>query len=170
MPTDAGSSDEFYVRGMHALPQHGFATDTAFDKLIEHNPFLYRVYTPKSRPSSQDPFFLGAKFETEEELPEYGSDSEGDETDVSSDISGTTAASITAAGYDDAIKHLDWTKRSESPYISTSFSFAWAIWEASRRFQSGVKHDVHIAVIDARALLGRAVTAVDLLRQGNSDK
>jgi hypothetical protein len=163
--SDAGSSD-FYSHGMHALPQHGFGADMTFDKLVEHNPFLFRVYTPKSRPSTQDPFFLGAKYENEDELPDYDSDN----TDAMSDISGTTAASVTAASYDDAVRHLDWTKRSSSPYISTSFSFAWAVWEASRRYQTGVKHDIHIAVIDARALLGRAVTAVDLLRQGDSEQ
>jgi hypothetical protein len=154
---------------MHALPQHGFGTDISFDKLIEHNRFLFRVYTPKSRPSAQDPFFLGAKFEHEDELPDY-TDADADDSDASSDISGTTAASATAASYDDVIKHLDWTKRSTSPYISTSFSFAWAVWEACRRYRNGVKHDVHIAVIDAHALLGRAVTALELLRQGHPDR
>lgn len=167
--SDAGSS-EFYSRGMDALPQHGFGKDISFDKLIGHNRFLFRVYTPKSRPSAQDPFFLGAKFEHDEELPDQADVDGDDDSDAASDISGTTAASATGASYDDVIKHLDWTKRSTSPYISTSFSFAWAIWEACRRYQNGVKHDVHIAVIDAHALLGRAVTALELLRQGNPDQ
>ncbi|PCH36874.1 hypothetical protein WOLCODRAFT_140621 [Wolfiporia cocos MD-104 SS10] len=66
--------------------------------------------------------------------------------------------------YADVAQHLDWTTRSQSPYISTSFSFAWAIWEATRRYHHGVKHDVEIAVIDAKCVASRAVTAVELLR------
>jgi hypothetical protein len=80
-----------------------------------------------------------------------------------SEASGPAPARAT---YADAVRHLDWTKRATSPFISTSFSFAWAIWDASRRYKQGVKHDVHIAVIDARAVIGRAVTALELLRDG----
>lgn len=166
----AGTPKRPSVKRMDSLPQHGFGADTSFATLVEQNPFLFRVYTPKSRrrsnsSNSTDPFFLGAKFDDEESS---FSDGEFPDTDVgtASDASGSVM-SVSQATYADAIKHLDWTQRSSSPYISTSFSFAWAIWEASRRYQAGVKHDVHIAVIDARALLGRAITALDLLRQGS---
>ena len=69
--------------------------------------------------------------------------------------------------YEDVIQHLDWTQRGQSPYVSTSFSFAWAIWEAIRRYHVNVKHDVEIAVIDARAVADHATTAVELLMKAS---
>ncbi|KAA1474528.1 hypothetical protein DENSPDRAFT_860387 [Dentipellis sp. KUC8613] len=72
-----------------------------------------------------------------------------------------------AGSYADVANHMDWTKKSSSPYVTTSFSFAWAIWEASRRYRANSKHEVEIAVIDARAVAGRAVTALELLRKGS---
>ena len=66
--------------------------------------------------------------------------------------------------YADLQRHLDWTTRSQSPYVTTSFSFFWALWEAVRRYRLGVKHDVEIAVVDARRLRGRARTALEVLR------
>ncbi|KAI5118651.1 hypothetical protein M0805_002571 [Coniferiporia weirii] len=66
--------------------------------------------------------------------------------------------------YADLVRHLDWTTRAHSPYVTTSFSFFWALWEAVRRYRLGVKHDVEIAVIDARRLRDRARTALEVLR------
>lgn len=66
--------------------------------------------------------------------------------------------------YEDLQRHLDWTTRSQSPYVTTSFSFFWALWEAVRRYRFGMKHDVEIAVVDARKLRGRAKTALEVLR------
>jgi hypothetical protein len=157
--------------------------DLTFDKLVDTNPFLFRVYTPKRHRTTdaarRDPFFLGAKYDYEDlsadnveaqaEANAYepsftiGSDGE----DFSEASGSVPSRGATGATYADAIRHLDWTQRSSSPFISTSFSFAWAIWDACRRHQQGVKHDVHIAVIDARAVVGRAVTALELLRRGD---
>lgn len=61
---------------------------------------------------------------------------------------------------------MDWTTKSSSPYVSTSFSFAWAVWEAVRRYHVNMKHDIEIAVIDASAVADQAVTALSLLRKG----
>ena len=69
--------------------------------------------------------------------------------------------------YNDLVRHLDWTTRSSSPYVTTSFSFFWCIWEAVRRYKLGVKHDVEIAVIDARRVQGRAKTALEVLRSAD---
>lgn len=69
--------------------------------------------------------------------------------------------------YEEVAKHMDWTTRGTSPYVTTSFSFAWALWEAVRRYKIGVKHDVEIAVIDARKVIGQAVTALELLRKAS---
>jgi hypothetical protein len=152
---------------MNSLPQYGFGPDMTFEKLVESNPFLFRVYSRHSKSPElerEDPFFLGAKFDLDDE-PVDPTEVDLRGWDGASDAS--TASSAANATYADAIRHLDWTKRSESPYISTSFSFAWAVWEASRRYQDGLKHDVQIAVIDARAVMGRAITALELLRQGN---
>ncbi|KAE9402663.1 hypothetical protein BT96DRAFT_956154 [Gymnopus androsaceus JB14] len=57
---------------------------------------------------------------------------------------------VETATYEDCIQHLSWETRSRSPFISTTFSFAWAFWDALRRFETGVKHDVEIAVIGCR--------------------
>lgn len=57
-----------------------------------------------------------------------------------------------------------------SPFISTSFSFAWCIWDALRRFHQGVKKDVQVAVIDARAIADRAMTAVELLEMSSPNE
>jgi hypothetical protein len=153
---------------MDSLPQHGFGSDTSFASLLDTNPFLFRVYTPKSRAhdaGTSDPFFLGAKFDDEDEAS--FSDAEMTMSDTASDFSGSIS-NISETTYADVIRHLDWRRRSSSPYVSTTFSFAWAIWEASRRYQDGVKHDVHIAIIDARALAGRAITSAELLRKGTT--
>ena len=69
--------------------------------------------------------------------------------------------------YNDLVRHLDWTTRSSSPYVTTSFSFFWCLWEAVRRYKLGVKHDVEIAVIDARRVQGRAKTALEVLRSAD---
>lgn len=66
--------------------------------------------------------------------------------------------------YDDLVRHLDWTTRSSSPYVTTSFSFFWCFWEAVRRYKLAVKHDVEIAVIDSRKVIGRAKSALEVLR------
>ncbi|KAJ6453423.1 hypothetical protein C8R47DRAFT_1229052 [Mycena vitilis] len=42
MSCDSRRSESFY------LPQYGFGTETEFKKLVEQNPFLYRVHSPKS--------------------------------------------------------------------------------------------------------------------------
>jgi hypothetical protein len=66
--------------------------------------------------------------------------------------------------YTEVAGYMDWTTRHSSPYISTSFSFMWAISEAAHRYHFGVKHDVEIAVIDATAIPGRPITVVEILR------
>ncbi|KAF8065055.1 hypothetical protein FPV67DRAFT_167362 [Lyophyllum atratum] len=141
------------------LPQYGFGTDVDFGSLVKDNHFLFRVYTPKEpSPFADDsePSFVAPKFNerytrspAEIKVPPFDSDN------YSRPHTGT---------YADVAKHMDWTTRSSSPYISTSFSFIWSIWEALRRYHVGIKKDVEIAVIDASALSGRAVTAVQLLR------
>lgn len=77
---------------------------------------------------------------------------------------------LMADSYPDVAWHMEWTTRSTSPYISTSFSFSWSIWEAVKRYHFGVKKDVQIAIIDASALEGRAATAVQLLEYSSPDQ
>ncbi|KAH8112956.1 hypothetical protein DFH11DRAFT_1511172, partial [Phellopilus nigrolimitatus] len=72
--------------------------------------------------------------------------------------------------YAELVSHLDWTTRSGSPYVTTSFSFFWCLWEAVRRYRLGVKHGVEIAVIDARKVRTRARTALEVLRGVEGDK
>jgi hypothetical protein len=140
-----------------ALPQYGFGADFNFDNLVKHNPFLFRVYTPKQRSpffDNTDPFFIGPKFDEQftllsQELPKS----------IPLDPISLTST------YDDVARHMDWTTRLSSPYISTSFSFIWSVWEALRRYRKNVKHDIEIAVIDATAVSDKAVTALQLLRK-----
>ena len=70
--------------------------------------------------------------------------------------------------FESVARYMDWKTRSSSPYVSTTFSFAYALWDAVKRYKMGVKHDIEIAVIDARAVKGRAVTALELLRKANT--
>jgi hypothetical protein len=143
--------------GVSSLPQCGFGADIDFDSLIKTNRFLFRVYTPKERsPFSDDtdPFFVAPRFDEQfarspVELPNIK---------FSEPVVGS---------YAEVARHMEWTTRSSSTYISTSFSFSWVIWEAVRRYHSGVKKDVEIAIIDATALDGRAATAVQLLRKAS---
>jgi len=143
--------------GVSSLPQCGFGADIDFDSLIKTNRFLFRVYTPKERsPFSDDtdPFFVAPRFDEQfarspVELPNIK---------FSEPVVGS---------YAEVARHMEWTTRSSSTYISTSFSFSWVIWEAVRRYHSGVKKDVEIAIIDATALGGRAATAVQLLRKAS---
>ncbi|KAG7451567.1 uncharacterized protein BT62DRAFT_883617 [Guyanagaster necrorhizus] len=145
------------------LPRHGFEGEYDFDSLVDRNPFLFRVYTPKpASPSiSYDPkiFCIAPKFDAKFTSPPSAVES-------LSPI-GPLTEIVTC---EEVARHLDWTTRSTSSFISTSFSFAWAIWEALRRYKSGVKHDVEIAVIDAASLKGRAVTAMQILRKATIDE
>jgi hypothetical protein len=127
-----------------SLPQYGFGVDYTFQTLAEHNSFLFRVHTPNGRSPVhlQDDYFVAGKFEGSpiQELPKSHS-------------------------LEDVASHLDLMTRSSSPYISTSFSFAWSLWEALRRYRlSGGKDDLEIAVIDSRQVLDRAITVTDVLR------
>ncbi|KAI8974895.1 hypothetical protein BD414DRAFT_517491 [Trametes punicea] len=145
------------VQERHALPQYGFGAEVSFEQLVESNPFLFRVHTPKD-PSpfydNTEPYFVGQMF----------ADNVSSSAFRSSTLSPYRAPSTYS--YADVARHMDWTTRATSPFVSTSFSFAWAIWEATRRYHHGMKHAIEIAVIDAKALVGRAVTAVELLREG----
>lgn len=144
-----------------SLPQYGFGTDFDFDSLITDNHFLFRVYTPRERSpffDDTDPFFIAPKFNERYNLSP---------AQLSEWRAHHGAPPPHVGTYEDVVTHMNWTTRSSSPYISTSFSFIWSIWEALRRYHQGVKKDVQIAVIDASAVTGRAVTAVQLLRQSS---
>lgn len=143
------------------LPQYGFGSTVDFSSLIEHNRFLFRVYTPKERSpffDSTEPFFIAPRFDERYRNPSPGGP-------MNLELDGPTA--IANATYQDIARHMDWTTRSLSPFISTSFSAIWAIWEAVRRYHHGVKQDVHIAIIDAHALSERATTAAYLLTKAS---
>ncbi|KAF9238915.1 hypothetical protein BU15DRAFT_47190 [Melanogaster broomeanus] len=142
------------------LPQYGFGSEYSFDSLIQDNPFLFRIYTPKTRSQTLNktqPYFVGQKFN--EHFTRAA-----EQLKTSPFPPGESVASATT--YQDVAQHMDWTQRHMSPFISTTFSFVWAIWEATRRYRVGLKHDVEIAIIDARMLSGRAATALELLRKG----
>lgn len=144
------------------LPQYGYGSDHTFDRLIQDNPFLFRVYTPKQRSpffDATEPYFVGQKYNEQ-----YREAAER----LRQPFTGKSVASTSS--YADVAQHMDWTQRHMSPYISTTFSFAWAIWEATRRYRVGLKHDIEIAIIDARQLAGRAATALELLRKGTPNE
>ncbi|KAH9931502.1 uncharacterized protein B0H18DRAFT_1116300 [Fomitopsis serialis] len=162
IPAGPGSalSTEVSVQDRNALPQYGFGPEVEFDKLVSSNPFLFRVHTPRELSpfyDRTDPYFVGPRFEEDFASSSFSSQSES-----------SPFRSPPAPSYADAVQHMDWTSRSSSPYVSTSFSFAWAIWEATRRYHHNMKHSIEIAIIDARAVAGRAVTAVELLRQADA--
>ncbi|KAF9531045.1 hypothetical protein CPB83DRAFT_809322, partial [Crepidotus variabilis] len=146
--------------GISSLPQCGFGEEINFDKLMHSNRFVFRVYTPKERsPFADDsePFFVAPRFNelvsrSPLDLPEI----KFPETMV-----GT---------YAEVARHMDWTTKSSSCYLSASFNFGWAIWEAVKRYHVGVKKDVQIAIIDTHALGGRAATAVQLLMKSSSQQ
>lgn len=144
------------------LPQYGYGSDHTFDRLIQDNPFLFRVYTPKQRSpffDATEPYFVGQKYNEQ-----YREAAER----LRQPFTGKSVASTSS--YADVAQHMDWTQRHMSPYISTTFSFAWAIWEATRRYRVGLKHDIEIAIIDSRQLAGRAATALELLRKGTPNE
>ncbi|THH30499.1 hypothetical protein EUX98_g3705 [Antrodiella citrinella] len=156
----AGASDDATPKSPSTiLPQYGFGPDLSFDKLLEGNRYLFRVHSPKLHPPTYEgtePYFIGGKYSDEFTSAAFKSPCP------------TSASAVNGANrmYEDVIRHMDWTTRADSPYISTSFSFAWAIWEAIRRYHVNVKHDIEIAVIDARAVADRSVTAAELLMKG----
>ena len=97
----------------------------------------------------------------------------GGKRSQSVDVRDDNAESTPPAGgmtYAELVRHLDWTTRTGSPYVTTSFSFFFCLWEAVRRYKLGVKHDVEIAVIDAAKVRGRARTALEVLRSVEPDK
>jgi hypothetical protein len=154
-PMMACATDKIFPSRHNPLPQYGFGAEFSFSSLVEQNPFIFRVYTPKPRSPFYDntePYFVGQKF-NERYAP-------------SPQVLVEPRQSIALTStYQDAAAHMDWTTRSSSPFISTSFSFLWSIWEAHRRYQTNVKHDIEIAVIDAKAVAHHAVTALELLRK-----
>ncbi|KAG7095707.1 hypothetical protein E1B28_006421 [Marasmius oreades] len=140
------------------LPQRGFGPDVNFDTIAQYHPFLFRVYTPRTLSPLKDDtlFFVGAQFDAKF----------APRTPVLSGMHVEDGISLfDTVTYEDCTTHLDWATRSSSPFISTSFSFGWSLWDAVRRYNNGMKHDVEIAIIDARALARQAVTAVQLLRK-----
>lgn len=142
------------------LPQYGFSSEYSFDRLIQDNPFLFRVYTPKvhSRSGSTvEPYFVGQKYNEHFTLAAEK---------LRSPAVGPDETIASTSSYQDVALHMEWTQRHKSPFVSTTFSFIWAIWEATRRYRVGLKHDIEIAVIDSRMLAGRAATTLELLRKG----
>ncbi|KAJ7776015.1 hypothetical protein DFH07DRAFT_73798 [Mycena maculata] len=131
-------------------PRYSFGPDTDFKTLVEKNAFLFRVHTPKPSSRSSD-VFMALKFDGR----------------YTSDVC-LPSPDPPIATYADVVRHMDWTTRYSSPYMSTSFSFMWAVWEALRRYHLGVKHDVEIAIIDATAISKQSVTVVELMRGANS--
>ncbi|KAJ3746493.1 hypothetical protein DFH05DRAFT_954340 [Lentinula detonsa] len=146
----------------HFLPQSGFGSDVTFDTISRYHRYLFRVYTPSSLPAVEDQtiFFVGARF----------NNTFAPQTPIISEMysSSSCASLVETATYEDCVQHLSWETRSRSPFISATFSFAWALWDAVRRFNTGIKHDVEIAVIDATALSGKAVTTLQMLRRSPS--
>jgi hypothetical protein len=145
---------------INSLPQCGFGTDIDFDSLIKSNRFLFRVYTPKERSpfgDDTDPFFVAPRFD------ELVARSPVDPPNVK-------FSEPMVDSYAEVARHMEWTTRTSSSYISTSFSFTWAIWEAVRRYHIGVKKDVEIAIIDSTALGGRAATAIQLLKKSSPEE
>ncbi|KAI6026033.1 hypothetical protein EDC04DRAFT_2721655 [Pisolithus marmoratus] len=144
----------------HYLPQYGFSSEHSFDQLIQENPFLFRVYTPKAHSqnvSTVEPYFVGQKYNEHFTLAAEK---------LQSPAVGPGETIASTSSYQDVALHMDWTQRHKSPFISTTFSFMWAIWEATRRYRVGLKHDIEVAVIDSRMLAGRAATTLELLRKG----
>ncbi|KAI6115370.1 hypothetical protein EDD16DRAFT_1482840 [Pisolithus croceorrhizus] len=142
------------------LPQYGFGSEYCFDRLIQDNPFLFRVYTPKvhsQNGSTIEPYFVGQKYNEHFTLAAEK---------LRSPAVGPDETIASTSSYQDVALHMEWTQRHKSPFISTTFSFIWAIWEATRRYRVGLKHDIEIAVIDSRMLAGRAATTLELLRKG----
>ncbi|THH11449.1 hypothetical protein EW146_g8044 [Bondarzewia mesenterica] len=164
-PSNQSKESGNFQLGFSALPQYGFGPDLTFNSLVEHNPFLFRVYTPKPLSpffDSSEPYFIGQKFKNKYRYSVQDFQMISPTTNRP-DLSGPMGS----GSYADVANHMDGTKKESSPYVTTSFSFAWAIWEASRRYNGSMRHDVEIAVIDARAVAGRAVTALELLRKGS---
>ncbi|KAJ7629056.1 hypothetical protein FB45DRAFT_48026 [Roridomyces roridus] len=133
---------------MSILPQYGFTGgEVEFKSLVDKNPFLFRVHTPKA--SSNGSGFMALKFNGR-----FTSAAPTPTPDLLHPPIPT---------YADVVGYMDWTTRHSSAYVSASFSLMWSLWEALRRYHSGVKHDVEIAIIDATALNG-AVTVVEVMR------
>lgn len=158
------------------LPQYGFSDELDFDALIESNHFLFRVYTPKepflppvtaSTPST--PYFLGAKFDSRY-VPTPSTPLSPSSISPYWDPVSRGGSVSKIATYADGVQYMDWTTRSKSPYISTSFSFIWSIWEALRRYHKEMKQDIQIAVVDARTLVGTGVVAAHLLQMGDQQE
>ncbi|KAF7298317.1 hypothetical protein MKEN_01356200 [Mycena kentingensis (nom. inval.)] len=131
------------------LPQYGFGSEFEFRRLVERNPFLFRVHSPKSDAAPLEDAFVAPAFD-----PRY--------TEARLEM----LSEPPAATYAEVAKHLDWTTRHSSVYVSTSFSFMWAIWEALRRYHFGVKHDIEIAIVDATAAVvsRRSLSVVEVMR------
>lgn len=142
-----------------SLPQCGFGADIDFDSLIKPNRFLFRVYTPKegSVADHSDAYFIAPRFNEQVARSPI-------------DLPDIKFPETLVGTYAEVARHMDWTTKSTSCYISASFSFAWAIWEAVKRYHVGVKKDVQIAIIDASALGGRAATALQLLMKSTENK
>ncbi|EEB91406.1 hypothetical protein MPER_10235 [Moniliophthora perniciosa FA553] len=77
------------------LPQHGFGPDVNFDTIVRYHPFLFRVYTPRTRSPHNDDsiFFIGAQFDAKF----------APKTPVMSGIHGPAGSLLDAATYEDCL-------------------------------------------------------------------
>ncbi|TDL27727.1 hypothetical protein BD410DRAFT_781608 [Rickenella mellea] len=128
----------------YALPRVGFGDGRSreFWKLVKGNRFLFRVQDRRSKVKQLgDGGFLAAALRYPPATPQPSFD------------------------YESVMEHIRWDSRVKTPYISASFSLAWAVWEADRRVGAN-NRDVCIAVIDgARIQSNAAEVALGILEE-----
>lgn len=139
------------------LPQYAFSETCNFNTLIDSNQFLFRVYTPRmvggirsDLANQRDLGLVAPKFRNMEDS-----------------IYSLSMEPTPVWTYADAAKHFGKGAHKTSPYVSTSFSFMWTIWEALRRYHEDETKDFEIAVIDAKAVKDRAITSIQLLLESD---
>jgi hypothetical protein len=133
------------------LPIFGFQRGQTFASLVRDNHFLFRVHDD-SKPYSHPVRGIGFKSSNSSNLHQQ------------SQLERKRDCFIPAP--DDAYKHIMNIDAANSPYISTTFSMAWALCEAVRRVNVERRRHVEISVIRARELEKYASLGRDLLPVG----
>jgi len=143
------SLDEYDRR---TLRRFGFGENQTFASLVEDNRYLYRVYDAQT-----EMLLVPGRGFVADRYRNYP---------IELDVERQCLLHSPNLGID-AVQHVDNEKgkKPKTPFISTTFSLTWAIFEANRRAtNTPPKERVMIAVIDGQRLLQYAKTALELLK------
>ncbi|KAI0319891.1 hypothetical protein OF83DRAFT_1081972 [Amylostereum chailletii] len=144
-----------YRYSTESLPHRDFELDATYESVVQHNPFLFRVFDDDSLERTR----LLYRNPSSDIYEECASTDHRPQDIVASRFAKAPPPSAAMPPYTDDLfldvfSQLMWKflpAPTDRCFISASFSLAWAVHEADRRRNTGRQH-VRIAVINACAV------------------